>query len=378
MGVRRRTTDDGRRAANKTRLIRLPLVARRPSPSSCSSLVTRHSSLHFSLAPFAFFLFTSQQSVLDPAGPQAARLSGLWWAFFYVLATVYVVVMVVLVAGVVRSRRRRAATEGVFLRREAGRERRIGRVVTGAVALTVLTLFALLTASFLTGRRVYSLSDPDPLEVRVIGRQWWWEVRYDGERPSEIVATANEIHVPVGRLVRFHLESRDVIHSFWVPNLHGKKDLVPNNPAETYLRADRPGEYWGQCAEFCGLQHAHMRLLVVAEPPEQFEAWLAAQKKPAPPPSTESQSRGQQIFLSGTCVMCHTVAGTPARGTVGPNLTHVASNKTIAAGSLANTRENLARWVTDSQSVKPGTRMPPHTLAPEDLEAVLDYLESLK
>ena len=321
----------------------------------------------------------TSQSALDPAGPQAERLSGLWWVFFYVLVAVYVAVMAFLVAGVVRSRRRRAGEgDEEIVTPDAGRERRLGRAVAGAVALTTVTLFALLAASFLTGRRVYSLSDPDPLEVRVIGRQWWWEVRYDADRPSEIVAAANEIHVPVGRVVRFRLESRDVIHSFWVPNLHGKKDLVPGNPAETYLRADRAGEYWGQCAEFCGLQHAHMRLVVVAEPPEQFEAWLDAQRRPAPEPATASQERGRQLFLTGTCVMCHTVQGTPARGTVGPNLTHVASNKTIAAGSLANTRENLARWVTDSQSVKPGTRMPQHTLAPEDLEAVLDYLESLK
>ena len=343
------------------------------------AVARRSSSTAYCLLPTAC-LFMPSQSALHPAGPQAGRIISLWWMMFYVTGTVFLIVMGFLVAALARRRRPYGgeAADVPDTKPEPSRERRMTHVVLTGVGITVVILFVFLVRSYVTGRALDSLHEQEHLTVKVVGHQWWWEVSYDNSTAAYTVTTANEIHVPVGRLVRFHLESRDVIHSFWVPNLHGKKDLVPNNPAETYLRADRPGEYWGQCAEFCGLQHAHMRLLVVAEPPEQFEAWLAAQKKPAPPPSTESQSRGQQIFLSGTCVMCHTVAGTPARGTVGPNLTHVASNKTIAAGSLANTRENLARWVTDSQSVKPGTRMPPHTLAPEDLEAVLDYLESLK
>jgi cytochrome c oxidase subunit 2 len=226
---------------------------------------------------------------------------------------------------------------------------------------------------------VRSLSrDPNPLLLKVTARQWWWEVQYEEGGPSEFVTDANEIHLPVGRTVAIDLHSPDVIHSFWVPNLHGKRDMIPGHPTRIFLRADEPGTYWGQCAEFCGYEHAKMRFAVIVEPPDQFKSWLEAQRKPAAPPQSDSERRGQQVFLGTTCIMCHTIQGTPARGTVGPNLTHIASRTRLAAGTLPNTRGHLAGWVADPQRIKPGVRMPMNPLSPEELRTLLDYLESLK
>jgi cytochrome c oxidase subunit 2 len=192
------------------------------------------------------------------------------------------------------------------------------------------------------------------------------------------VITANEIHIPVGQPVEFQLKSRDVIHSFWVPTLHGKRDLIPRHVTTMTLQADRPGVYRGQCAEFCGYQHAHMAILVVAEPLEQFAAWLEHQRRPAAEPSDARQQRGQEVFLSAPCVMCHTIRGTLAGGRVAPDLTHIAGRHTLAAGTLPNTPGHLAGWIIDPQHIKPGNRMPAHSLNADDLQALLAYLGSLK
>jgi cytochrome c oxidase subunit 2 len=215
------------------------------------------------------------------------------------------------------------------------------------------------------------------LTIRVTGHQWWWEVQYQDPTPSQIVTTAAAIHIPVGRTVQFELRSADVIHSFWVPNLHGKRDLIPGHPTRIFLRADRPGTFRGQCAEYCGYQHAYMRFVVVAEPEGRFQDWLEAQRQPTADPATERQRRGQQVFLGTTCVLCHTIQGTPARGRVGPDLTHLGSRPLIG-GLLPNTRGHLAGWIVDPQRIKPGVRMPLNVVNPGDLDALLDYLESLK
>jgi cytochrome c oxidase subunit 2 len=190
--------------------------------------------------------------------------------------------------------------------------------------------------------------------------------------------TANEIHVPVGRPVSLELRAQDVIHSFWVPNLAGKKDLLPGYVQSAWFRADRAGTYRGQCAEFCGAQHAKMGLVVIADPPARYEAWASQSRKPASPPVDAVQRQGEVVFLSGSCAMCHTIAGTRAGSRTGPDLTHVGSRLTLAAGTLPNTPENLARWITDPQRVKPGTRMPATQLPPRDLAALVMYLEALK
>jgi cytochrome c oxidase subunit II len=323
------------------------------------------------------------QSALDPAGPQAGRINGLWWLMFYTLLAVFLIVMCALLLAAFR-RRRPFSGEMADMpdtKPEPARERRMSHTVMGGVVITIVILFVLLISSYLTGHSLYSVastSGPGALTVEVTGHQWWWDVKYSSEPPSQMVQTANEIHIPVGRPVLFKLTSNDVIHSFWIPNLHGKMDLVPGHVTNIWIRADRTGTYRGQCAEFCGYQHAHMAFTVVVESAEQFKAWYDAQLRPAPQPSTPEQTRGQQVFLSSPCIMCHRIQGTDAGGRVGPDLTHIASRPTIGAGTLENTRGNLAGWVVDSQKIKPGNRMPPNNIDPQDLQALLDYLQSLK
>jgi cytochrome c oxidase subunit 2 len=326
------------------------------------------------------YCFIPSQSALHPAGPQAERIIDLWWMMLYVTGAVFLVVMGFLVASLVRRRRPYGgeAADAADVKPEPSVERRMSHVVLTGVALTVVILFVFLVRSYVTGRALDSVREQDHLTVTVVGHQWWWEVRYDNSTAAYVLTTANEIHLPVGRPVLFKLTSTDVIHSFWVPNLHGKTDLVPGHQNVTWLKADREGTYRGQCAEFCGHQHAHMAFTVVVEPYDKFKSWYDAQLAPAAEPANASQARGRHVFLSSPCVMCHTVRGTDAGSRVGPELTHVASRGTIAAGTLENTRGHLAGWVVDSQQVKPGNRMPPNSLEPADLEALLDYLQSLK
>jgi cytochrome c oxidase subunit 2 len=316
---------------------------------------------------------------LDPAGIQAERFSQLWWPTVAITTAIYVAVMLAILVAVFRRRGSDLEEAAPDTSPEPLAERRHSWIVGGAVAASIVVLFGLLIGDLMTGRAVRSLSrEPDPLLIKVTGRQWWWEVLYEEGSPSQFVTTANELHLPLGRTVAIDLHSTDVIHSFWIPNLHGKMDMIPGHPTRLFLRADRPGTYWGQCAEFCGHQHAKMRFAVIVEPEDEFEAWLASARKPAVEPSSDSERRGQQVFLGTTCVMCHTIQGTPARGTVGPNLTHIASRSRLAAGSLPNTRGHLAGWVTDPQRIKPGVRMPMNPLSPEELRSLLDYLERLK
>jgi cytochrome c oxidase subunit 2 len=253
-------------------------------------------------------------------------------------------------------------------------------VATGVVA-TVLILFVLLVYSVFTGRAIATPpDDTEALTIEVIGHQFWWEVQYLAPVPSERVTTAHEIHIPVGQPVRIQVQTRDVIHSFWVPNLHGKVDLIPGQVNTIWLQADTPGVFRGQCAEFCGLQHALMGFLVIAQPPAEFAAWLEHQRQPAALPTDPAVARGQEVFLSAPCMLCHTVrgTGTGAMGQAAPDLTHFGSRRTIAAATLPNTRGNLAGWILDPQHIKPGNRMPAVHLAPADLQFLLDYLESLK
>ncbi|HEX2268234.1 MAG TPA: cytochrome c oxidase subunit II [Pyrinomonadaceae bacterium] len=333
---------------------------------------------NFALILYSFLLaHAAPQSVDDPAGPQAGRIDGLWRLMLYLLSAIFIVVMIVL--AVAAFRRRDRGPDNAIVPSEPNQEKRISRTVTGSVIVTAVILFGLLVSSFLVGRAIYLTPDKtNVMTIEVNAHQWWWDVRYNNPAPSQIVTTANEIHIPVGRPIAFRLNSMDVIHSFWVPNLHGKTDMIPGRTVETWLQADRPGVYRGQCAEFCGHQHAHMALLIIAEPEEQFRAWYQGQLQSAPAPTTLSQIQGQQIFLSRPCVMCHRIQGTDAGGRVGPDLTHVASRQTIAAGTLQNTREHLSRWIVNSQDIKPGNRMPPIPISGDELNALLDYVQSLK
>jgi cytochrome c oxidase subunit II len=231
--------------------------------------------------------------------------------------------------------------------------------------------------SFATQKAI--VADPEPgVTLRLTGHQWWWEVTYEDPQPSRSFTTANEIHLPVGVPVRLRLGSGDVIHSFWVPNLAGKMDLITGRETELRFTPERVGSYRGQCAEFCGWQHAHMGLLVVVEPRETFEAWREAQIAPAALPENDERRRGEEVFLASPCVMCHTVRGTPAGGRTGPDLTHLASRQSIAAGTLPLTRGSLAAWIVDPQAIKPGVHMPVVPLEPGEVDPLAAYLAGLR
>jgi cytochrome c oxidase subunit II len=317
------------------------------------------------------------QSALDPAGPGAARIDDIWRLMLLVCTAVFALVMMALLWAIARRRRPALDPAAQTMRPDRWRERRMAQVVGAAVAATVAIVFLFVLASYRVGRALVA-QPAAPLSIDVTGQRWWWDVRYNDPVLSESFSTANEIHIPVGRAVELTLRSTDVIHSFWVPNLHGKRDLIPGQVNTLSLQSDRPGIFRGQCAEFCGLQHAHMALYVVAEPEDEFARWQARQRQPAPEPTTDAQRRGRDVFMSSSCVLCHTIAGTSAAAVTGPNLTHVASRLSLAAGTLPNTRAYLASWVIDPQQHKPGNNMPPNLLGSEDLQALLSYLETLR
>lgn len=315
------------------------------------------------------------QSALDPAGPQAGRIFHLIALQMAVCAVIFAIVVGLMAASLWRRNLWRKGP--LILHPPAMQERRLNRWVIFGTILTTLVLFVFLAADFATGRAIHHETEHDPLAIKVTGHQWWWEVQYQDKTPSRGFTTANELHIPVGRLVRIDLDSADVIHSFWVPNLHGKRDAIPGHPTSAFLKADRAGTFRGQCAEFCGFQHAFMRMIVVAEPEEAYQRWAEAQRRPSAEPATANQKRGRDVFLGGSCVMCHTVRGTGAGSRVGPDLTHLAG-RSLIAGVLPNARGHLAGWVLDPQSVKPGVRMPTNLIKPTDVDALVDYLSSLK
>jgi cytochrome c oxidase subunit II len=318
------------------------------------------------------------QNMLDAGGIQADRIAGMWWFMLAVTGVVWLLVVLAMLAAVWRRRVSGQALDLPGEPKPERRERGLGIMVAGAVAVTVAILFVFTISSFLLERRIFAAPPEDALEIQVTGHQWWWQVRYMDPDPSKIVETANEIHIPVGRKVAVRLSSPDVIHSFWVPALHGKRDLIPGQAAIFWIQADRPGSYRGQCAEFCGWQHAHMSFWVHVEEPEAFQAWLDQQRRPAPEPPDDLTRRGRDVFVTGPCAMCHAISGTTASARFGPDLTHVASRTTLAAGTLPNTRGHLAAWISDPQAFKPGNRMPPTFLPPEELQALLAYLETLR
>lgn len=320
---------------------------------------------------------TGPQNVLDPAGPADRSIDTLWWAMLIVASIIWLAVVVAACWALIS--RRRATREDLepLIDPPEAVHRRHARVFTGLVGGTALILLLFLVYDFTVGRAL-AAHPTRALTVELIGHQWWWEVQYDDADPTKIVVDANELHIPAGRPVEVKLMSRDVIHSFWVPNIIGKRDLIPGYTSSLFLDADKPGVYRAQCAEFCGHEHAKMALWVVVHSPDDFTKWLAQARSPAATPSDSSAVEGEKVFMAGPCSACHAIAGQPAYGTVGPNLTHLASRRTIGAGTLPNTRGNLAGWVVDPQSIKPGVRMPSNQIAARDLRNLLDYLESLK
>ena len=299
------------------------------------------------------------------AGPHAERILDLWWVTLAICLVVFAAVLI----GFLLALRKGLGGTGMGARPHVP--------VAAALAVSGLLLLVVVFLSFGTDRALATLGGEDALKIEVTAHRWWWEVRYMDPEPSRIFTTANELTIPVGRPVELTLRSDDVIHSFWVPNLGGKKDMIPGRTATLRLRADKAGTYRGQCAEFCGVQHAKMALLVNAS--EEYEKWAEAQRSSAPEPGSDEEKRGRELFLNGTCAMCHAIRGTPANGRRAPDLTHFASRQTLAAGTVPNTRGYLAGWIIDPHSIKPGVNMPAHsTLSPSDLHALLAYVGMLK
>ncbi|MFL6585085.1 MAG: cytochrome c oxidase subunit II [Chthoniobacterales bacterium] len=331
---------------------------------------------------------TEMQYALAPAGEQGGSIAKLWWLYFWVLSAIFLLVAIFVFFAVFPRRTPPITADGqlAVVEPAASTERKLSGVVIGAVITSIVILFLLLLIDFFAGRSIYALENQstaeaakDALSIKITGHQWWWQVEYLNEAdPSKMITTANELHIPIGRPVKLTLNSDDVIHSFWVPNMHGKKDLIPGHPTEMWLRGKQPGTFRGQCAEFCGLQHAHMRLTFVSETPEKFDAWMQQSQTDAPTPQTPNEQRGLAVFTSNQCMMCHNINGTSARATVGPDLTHLGSRDMLAAGAMPNTRGYLAGWIANPQNIKPGVRMPPNNLSSDDLNALVDYLESLK
>lgn len=302
-------------------------------------------------------------STVDPAGYGARRVAGLWWVLFWISAAVFSVVVTLLLWALIRRRR-------PDLRVRAGEGTRFVVVAGAVLPFLILTVVYGLSLDVQT-----ALGTPRPadLTIQVTGHDWWWEIRY----PAAGAVTANEIHIPVGKRVAVDLQTADVVHSFWVPQLAPKTDTIAGRTNQTWLLADKPGSYRGQCAEYCGLQHAHMALMVVAQPQADFDSWLARLVRPAAP-QTAAERRGMLVFEQSACATCHAVTGTTARGTVGPNLSNVGSRWSIGAGTVPNDAGHLGGWIANSQTVKPGNNMPPQQVPAGQLPDLIAYLESLK
>jgi cytochrome c oxidase subunit 2 len=306
--------------------------------------------------------------LFHPAGPNAAQIAPLLWGLIWLSILVVVLVLVALGTGLVL-RTRKAGNPAQVVTEES---RRGLWWIYGATGASTLVLVGLIGWTLTTMVGIATPRRPVAFIVDVSGAQWWWRFNYEAKDGRPGFATANELHIPVGMPVRFRITADDVIHSFWVPALGGKTDAIPGQVNEAWLEADKPGTYRGQCTEYCGQEHSEMALLVTAEPQAQFDAWRAHQAAAAATANGPDQAQFVQ-----SCGRCHAVRGTPAAGTLGPDLTHLMSRSTIAAGMLPNTRGNLAGWIANPDGIKPGTRMPAVPLSGPQLQAVLNYLSTL-
>jgi cytochrome c oxidase subunit 2 len=316
-------------------------------------------------------------SLLDTHGPKAAETASLWWLMFWISAAVFVLILGLLAIAIVRQIRPRPtdARGLVHLGRLDGLASH-GLVIGLGLLLPAAVMVVLLVADLRSLAVLASPASPARVTVQIKAHQFWWEVRYAEAQ----VTTANEIHVPVGEPVLLKITAEDVIHSVWIPQLMGKLDAIPLQTNTTWLQADTPGEYLGECAEFCGLQHAHMRFFVLAEPADQFDAWIRAQQQPAEQPKDSASAGGARAFAGAGCISCHTIryGDQGIGGTVGPDLTHVGGRRSLAAGTLDNSLGNMEGWISNPQAIKPGNTMPAVALDADSLRALAAYLESLK
>ncbi len=310
------------------------------------------------------------QNAMSPKSDFAQSIDNLFWTIIYWSIGVFIVVEVLLVYALIRFRRRPGQPTPPQVHGNARLE----------IAWTLAPALVLASIAIPTVRTIFETQGaptPDALQVRVVGHQWWWEFQY----PQLGIVTASDLYLPVGKKVDFSLEAADLIHSFWVPKLGGKRDVIPLHVNRISLTPAQPGVYWGQCAEFCGVSHANMAFRVIVAEPEKFDAWVQTMKTPPPPapaPADPLVAKGAQFFATSPCVACHKIEGTPAQGVIGPNLTRFGSRLTVAAGMMDNTPENLARWLRDPPAVKPGSLMPKMNLDDETTSALVAYLESLK
>jgi cytochrome c oxidase subunit II len=310
-------------------------------------------------------------SYLEGQGFRASNTAQLlWYMIFVSLAVIFFTCFVVL-GGIYRPRQ--GVEPPTAIAHPPGD---LAWIFTGVGVSTLLLLGTVIWTVIVLNANSAPRQVP-ALTIGVIGHQWWWEVRYENGDPSRTFTTANEIHIPVGKPIQFNLSAADVIHSFWVPKLAGKTDLIPGQTNKTWFEAANPGVFRGRCMEYCGLQHAHMNLMVIADPPDQFKAWQANQLLPQKQALADtSAAAGQSAFIQ-KCGVCHTVRGTGALGIVGPDLTHLMTRTTIAAGTLPNTVGYLSGWIADPQDIKPGSYMPRLNLSGPELERVRSFLRTL-
>src|SRR5665213_353049 len=339
------------------------------------------------MIPCAMFLYIHMMSVsglvqVEPPmayhrtfGPAVDAITRLGWGLGIISLLVIIIIAGLLLGGIFRKRGVDPAADPrqLTVRRDAGG---MGWIYIG-VGTSSVVLFGCMIWTLIVTAAVAHPPVAPALTVQVTASQWWWSLRYVDDRPAQIFTTANEIHIPVGQPIRFELMSADVMHAFWIPQLAGKMDVIPGQTNVTWLEADQPGEYLGQCAAFCGPQHAHMALMIVAETPEDFTAWKHSQLADTAPPNSEEALRGAQIFQT-RCAVCHTIRGVSPAGVVGPDLSHLMARHTLAAGLLPNTPGNLAGWIDNPQGLKPGTRMPDPNLSGTELTAVTSYLNTLQ
>jgi cytochrome c oxidase subunit II len=305
-------------------------------------------------------------TAISNAGSESKRVQGVWWLAFGAGATVYAIVAGLVVFGALRR------GGGDLDERRRTRERIT--IVMGGVIIPFLILLFFAGVTVNATAHLRRTAPSNAVQLLVHGQRWWWQVQY----PALGINTANEIHVPVGQPIHITLQSDNVIHSFWVPQLAGKEDLIPGQTNEITFTVNRTGRYRGECAEFCGVEHARMGFYVVAQTASDFTTWVAQQQQLSTMPTSDETASGERVFLREACAGCHTIKGTGANGTVGPDLTNVGGRLTLAAGVLPNTPGNMRRWISDPQGVKPGSLMPPVALSHDDLDAVAAYLESLK
>jgi cytochrome c oxidase subunit 2 len=311
-----------------------------------------------------------KQSLISSKSPQAHVITLLWWWMLGIAGVVFLGTVMFLAVGYFT---RRSPGLPFIGRNEPVNQ---GLVLLFGVGVPLVVLVALFGVSDVYLVRQTSAPAPNTtaMTIQVIGHQWWWEVRYENGR----AVTANEIHIPTRTRVNVVATTADVIHSFWVPQLNRKIDMIPGQRNRELLYASNPGVYRGQCSQYCGLQHANMAMLVVAQPADAFRAWLSKMSSPAGSPTGGAARAGERLFMNSQCSSCHFIAGTPARGTVGPDLTHVASRSTLAADTIPNNPKSLAAWIRNPQAIKPGDRMPDLGLSNGEVSQIVAYLDGLK